>query len=188
MSARRGSCGARASAIPAASRPTNRPLFLDDLLGAAPAGVTLQLEVKAHADPGLALDTVHALARRRDELAGRNVEVLSFQSAACACAAALGMKARLVMWADYAIDALARWARDHRLVGVCIEHFLLSHWVVATLRRHGLSVATGTINNRVILERALPFTPDAITTDHPCALRLRDTRREPTGRLAEVVG
>jgi glycerophosphoryl diester phosphodiesterase len=151
------------------------PLFLDDLLAAAPAEVVLQLEVKAHADPGLALDTVDALAQRREAFAGRNVEVLSFLSAACARAAALGMRARLVMWADYAIDVLARWARDHRVIGVCLEHFLLSHPLVETLRGHGLSVATGTINNRAIFERVLRFAPDAITTDHPRALRLPHT-------------
>lgn len=147
------------------------PLFLDDLLAAAPKDLVLQLEVKAHADSRLAERTVDALALRRHALAGRQVEVLSFVSGACACAAAKGMAARLIIWADYAIDALAGWARHHDLIGVCIEHTLLSRSLVATLRGHGLSVTTGTINHPTLLERALEFAPDAITSDQPCALR-----------------
>ena len=42
-----------------------RPLLLDELLDLAPPGATLQLEVKAHADPVLACRTARAVCERR---------------------------------------------------------------------------------------------------------------------------
>jgi hypothetical protein len=42
---------------------------------------------------------------------------------------------------------------------------------VAALRKGGLSVTTGTVNDVALLERVLPFGPDAVTTDVPHALR-----------------
>ena len=57
--------------------------------------------------------------------------------------ARLGCRARLVVWADYAPAALARWARRHGVGGVCVEHFLLSPALMGRLRRGGLSVTTG---------------------------------------------
>jgi glycerophosphoryl diester phosphodiesterase len=162
-------------------RPTGEaPLFLDDLLGATPPGVVLQLEVKAHADPALAARTVDALAARlRGRTRGR-IEVLSFAAAACARAARLGLAARLVVWADYAPGALARWARRHGVEGVCVEHFLLSGPLVGALRAGGLSVTTGTIDEPVLLERILHLRPDAVTSDRPHLLRGPAT----TGSLA----
>jgi glycerophosphoryl diester phosphodiesterase len=146
------------------------PLFLDDLLAAAPMEIVLQLEVKAYADPVLAARTVDALAERRNALVERKVEVLSFVSTACSYAAAVGLPARLVIWADYAIDALTRWARRHRVIGVCVEHFMLSHHMAAALRGGGLSLTTGTINEPALAARARRFVPDAITSDAPHAL------------------
>jgi glycerophosphoryl diester phosphodiesterase len=146
-------------------------LGLDDVLAAAPRSVTLQLDVKAHADPVLALRTVDALAARLRDVRGRRVEALSFTAAACERAAALGLPARLVIWADYAPAALVRWARRAGVGGVCVEHFLLSAPLVAALRAGGLSVTTGTVNHRALLERVLQFSPDAVTTDAPHALR-----------------
>lgn len=143
-------------------------LTLADLLAAAPRPLALQLDVKAHADPALAARTVDALEER---MRGRSVEVLSFTVAACERAAALGLPARLVIWADYAPRALARWARRNRVGGVCVEHFLLSAPLVAALRGAGLSLTTGTVNDPVLLERVLRFAPDAVTTDAPHLLR-----------------
>ena len=146
-------------------------LALDDLLAAAPRAVALQLEVKAHADPDLATRTVDALAAHLRGVPDRRVEALSFTATACERAAALGLPARLVIWADYAPAALARWAHRHRVGGVCVEHFLLSAPLVVALRRGGLSVTTGTINEPALLNRVLRFSPDAVTTDAPHALR-----------------
>ena len=42
---------------------------------------------------------------------------------------------------------------------------------MAALRRGGLSVTTGTVNDRALLDRVLRFGPDAVTTDVPHALR-----------------
>jgi glycerophosphoryl diester phosphodiesterase len=144
------------------------PLFLGDLLATAPLDVALQLEVKAHADPALAGRTVDALAQ---QLRGRRAEVLSFSAATCERAARLGCATRLVVWADYAPAALVRWARRHGVSGVCVEHFLLSVPLVRTLRGGGLSVTTGTLNERALLDRVLPLRPDAVTSDRPHALR-----------------
>jgi glycerophosphoryl diester phosphodiesterase len=148
------------------------PLFVEDLLAAVPRELVVQLEVKAHADPALATRTVNALAERlRGRRRGRRVEVLSFTATACARAAALGYSARLVVWADYAPTALVRWARRHGVGGVCVEHFLLSAALMAALRRGGLSVTTGTLDEPALLERLLPLRPDAVTSDRPHALR-----------------
>jgi len=98
------------------------------------------------------------------------VEVLSFHVAACEEAARQGLTARLVTWADYAPDALARWARRAGVAGVCIEHFLLHPELVARLRARGLSVTTGTINDPTLAARAAALGVDAITTDRPAAL------------------
>ena len=147
------------------------PLFVEELLAVAPRDLVLQLEVKSHADPELATRTVDALAAVLARAAGRRVEVLSFASAACVRAASLGLPARLVIWADYAPQALARWARRHRVTGVCVEHFLLSRSLVAALRRGGLSVTTGTVNDATLLHRVAALGVDAVTTDDPAALR-----------------
>ena len=120
----------------------------------------------------LALRTVDALAARLcGREGGRRVEVLSFSAATCAHAAALGCPARLVAWADYAPAALARWARRRGVGGVCVEHFLLSPALMGALRKGGLSVTTGTLDEPALLERVLPLRPDAVTSDRPHALR-----------------
>lgn len=156
-----------------------RPLLVAELLDLVPPGLTVQFDVKAHADGALAR-TVTALAafleRRAD--AGR-VEVLGFHAAAVEQAAAHGLAARLVIWADYAPAALARWAADRALRGVCVEHFLLSRPLVAALRDAGLSITTGTVNHAALAERALAHTPDALTSDRPheLAAELAQRRR-----------
>ncbi len=92
-----------------------RPLLLDELLGLAPPGATLQLEVKAHADPALARRTARALCERlRDHPTRERTEVISFWSGACELAAELGFRARLVVIADYRIHALAAWGATRR--------------------------------------------------------------------------
>ena len=145
-----------------------RPLLVDELLDLVPPRLTVQVDVKAHADPALARRTVDALAavlaRRPD--AGR-VEVLSFHAAAVEQAVAHGLAGRLVIWADYAPAALARWAANVALRGVCVEHFLLGPPLVAALRDAGLSVTTGTVNHAAVAERALAYAPDAVTSDRP---------------------
>jgi glycerophosphoryl diester phosphodiesterase len=149
-----------------------RPLLLDELLELAPPGATLQLEVKAHADPALARRTARALCEcLRDHPARERTEVISFWSGACELAAELGFRARLVISADYGIHTLAVWGRRVGLHGVCIEHFLLSRALVGTLQAFGLSVTTGTVNHAAMLEPLLPLGLDAVTSDSPHELR-----------------
>ena len=149
-----------------------RPLLLEELLELAPPGATLQLEVKAHADPALARRTARALCERlRDHPARERTEVISFWSGACELAAELGFRARLVIVADYRMRTLAAWGRRVGLHGVCVEHFLLSPALVATIQAYGLSVTTGTVNHAAMLEPLLPLGLDAVTSDSPHELR-----------------
>ena len=145
-----------------------RPLLVEELLDLVPPALTVQVDVKAHADAALARRTVDALAavlaRRPD--AGR-VEVLGFHVAAVEQAVAHGLAGRLVVWADYAPAALARWAANLAMCGVCVEHFLLGQPLVAALRDAGVSVTTGTVNHAAVAERALAYAPDAVTSDRP---------------------
>ena len=149
-----------------------RPLLLDELLELAPPGATLQLEVKAHADPPLARRTTRAICDRLAHHPARaRTEILSFFNSACELAADRGFRTRLIIIADYRIDALASWAQTARLHGVCVEHFLLSPALVGTLRASGLSVSTGTINHPALLAGLLPLGLDAITSDTSAELR-----------------
>jgi glycerophosphoryl diester phosphodiesterase len=145
-----------------------RPLLVEELLDVVPPGLTVQVDVKSHADAALARRTVDALAA---VLAGRpdagRVEVLSFHAAAVTQAVAHGLAGRLIIWADYAPTALARWAANVGLCGVCVEHFLLGQPLVAAVREAGLSITTGTVNHVAVAERALAYAPDAVTTDRP---------------------
>ena len=147
-----------------------RPLFVEDLLEAAPPELELQLEVKAYADRELAARTAGEICRRHRADRDR-IEVISFHAAACATAAAHGFRARLVTWADYAPEALAAWARGHGVGGVSVEHFLLSKVLVQTMRLAGISVNTGTVNRVEELERILELEVDGVCTDRPHELR-----------------
>jgi glycerophosphoryl diester phosphodiesterase len=149
------------------------PLSVDELLDATPADVMIQLEVKAHADPSLAERTARVLCERYRRHPDRaRIEVISFHTRACATAAAHGFAARLVIWADYAPEALAAWAVRHRVGGVSVEHFLLSERFARLLRFAGLSVNSGTINDAELLARVLEHAaPDAVCTDRPAELR-----------------
>jgi glycerophosphoryl diester phosphodiesterase len=154
------------------ANPTDEtPMLLDELLNHVPRELPVQVEVKAHGDPELARATAAAVCRLAGGRAdcGR-VEVLSFHTVACEEAARHRMPARLVAWADYAPDALARWAALAGVRGVCIEHVLLHRALVERLRLGGLSVTTGTINDAVLAARAADLGVDAITTDRPAAL------------------
>lgn len=153
--------------------PTSEtPMLLDELLDDAPCDLRVQVEVKAHGDPELARATAAALCRAAGTRPDRGrVGVLSFHTIACEEAARHGMPARLVVWADYAPAALARWAAGAGVGGVCVEHFLLHPALVDRLRSSGLSVTTGTVNDAALAVRAAAFGVDAITSDRPAALR-----------------
>jgi glycerophosphoryl diester phosphodiesterase len=148
------------------------PLLLDELIDLVPDTVALQLDVKAHADPALACRTTELLCDRlRREPIRDRVEVIGFHGEACAVAAASGIRSRLVIWADYAPEALASWALRNGVDGIAVEHFLLTARMMNVLRNAGLSVNTGTVNHPALLGRVLSFAPDAIGTDRPHELR-----------------
>jgi glycerophosphoryl diester phosphodiesterase len=162
-----------------------RPLLLEDLLRRAPQDATLQLEVKAHADPALARRTALVLCDRlRDDPTRERIEVTSFWSGACELAARCGFRARLVLWADRRGDALAAWAEGAGLHGVCVEHFLLSPSLVEPLAARGLSVTTGTVNHAALLESLLGLGIDAVTSDRPHELRAEHHARRAGALLA----
>lgn len=151
---------------------TETPMTLEELLDRAPEELSVQIEIKAHGDPELARVTAAAACRVAASWGpDRRIEILSFYTVACEEAARLGLPARLVVWADYEPEALIAWAARRGVRGVCIEHFLLRAELVATLRLGGLSITTGTINDPTLARRAIALGVDAVTTDHPAALR-----------------
>ena len=92
----------------ASARPTAQtPMLLEELFDAAPEGLVIQLDVKTHGDPALGIATATAACRVADRYPAHRVEIISFQATACAAAAELGHRARLIVWADYA-PGLAR--------------------------------------------------------------------------------
>jgi glycerophosphoryl diester phosphodiesterase len=150
------------------------PLLLDDLFDLVPeTGLVLQLDVKTHGDPALGVATAQAACRVAARHPGHRVEIISFQATACAAAAKLGHRARLIVWADYAPETLVAWARAAGVEGVCVEHFLLHSALVDELRIGGLSVATGTVNDFELALRVARLGVDAITTDCPAELLSR---------------
>jgi glycerophosphoryl diester phosphodiesterase len=166
------------------------PLSVDELLYVAPADVVVQLEVKSHADRQLAERTALAICERyRLGPQRTRIEVISFHSRACAVAAAHGFRSRLVIWADYAPEALAVWAVRNRVAGVSVEHFLLSERFARVLRLAGLSVNTGTINDAELLARVVErAAPDAVCTDRPAELRAEAAEALARSASAAPVG
>jgi glycerophosphoryl diester phosphodiesterase len=146
------------------------PLTLDQLLEMTPPKLTVQVEVKAQSSPELARRTAATICGRYGRERER-LEVISFHTDACEVAAAAGFRTRLVVWADYAPAALADWATRHGVSGVKLEHFLLSDFLVGTLRAAGITVSTGTVNDVELLEKVLAAQPRCITTDRPHELR-----------------
>jgi glycerophosphoryl diester phosphodiesterase len=166
-----------------------RPLTLDELLAATPVDMPLQLEVKAHADRELARRTAARICERyRGRSERRRIELISFHSVACATAAAYGFSSRLVVWADYAPEALAAWAVRTRVFGVSIEHFLITPELCAVFRLAGLSVNTGTVNDAELLIRVCELvSPDAVSTDDPAGLRAEALRLEEASSTSTIL-
>ncbi len=164
------------------------PMLLDELLDVVPESALIQLDVKAHADRRLARRTAELLCERLGSDRRRErVEVISFHAVACELAAQRGLAARLVTWADYAPHTLAAWASRIGLVGVSIEHFLLTRELVEVLRAAGLSVNTGTINHPAPLERVLELRPDAVCSDRPHELWAELPAAAGVGQLSSVL-
>lgn len=145
------------------------PLTLDEALRLLnPRSCLVQLEVKATMDADLANATAAALVERADVRSlGQQVEVISFWPSAVELAAAAGLRARLIIAAAYAPQALVDWAQTHNIYGVILEAPYWADDVVALWRLAGLSVASGVVNNPFLLSRLLPFGPELVSTDRP---------------------
>jgi glycerophosphoryl diester phosphodiesterase len=149
-----------------------RPMLLDELIELVPEDLGLQVDVKAYADSELAKRTTTAACRTlRSRGRTDGVEILSFFSSACAESVQQGFDTRLVVWADYAPEALADWVTGHRMVGVALEGFVLTPHLVEPLHDAGLTISVGAINDRAQLEPLLPLGPQIIVSDRPLELR-----------------
>jgi glycerophosphoryl diester phosphodiesterase len=149
-----------------------RPLSLRQLIEMVPAHLTLQLDVKAYADPDLARRSaerccdVAAEAGRREQ-----AEIISFFSNACEAVAERGFRTRLVIWADYAPGVLCEWALERGIGGVSVEGFIVGRTLREALREADLTLCVGAVNTRHQLRRLLPFEPDVLVSDRPHELR-----------------
>lgn len=145
---------------------------LGELLEAIPRDMPLMLDVKAYADHDLAART----ANRSCEIVAEHgtaerAQIVSFFSSGCRAAGDHGVRSRLVAWADYAPQDLARWAMKIGAFGVSFEGFVFSSDLCRALRQQGLSVALGTVNHREQLEALLPLEPEVLVSDCPHELR-----------------
>ena len=140
-------------------RPTaERPLSLDELLDATPQEMPVQVDIKAHADPGLAARTSPGCCASATDARTRRgrIEVISFHSSACAVAAAHGFAWRLVVFADYAPEALRRlggaaWGDAASRSSTSSSTTRLA----SVFRLAGLSVDAGTVNDAEVLLRVV---------------------------------
>ena len=167
-----------------------RPMTLDELLAATPA--TCRFRSRSRRTPTRSSPAAPPrilCERYRGGPERRRLELISFHSAACATAAAYGLRSRLVVWAEYAPEALAAWAVSRGVTGVSVEHFLLAPKLVAVFRLAGLSVSTGTVNDPELLARVTELAlPDAVCTDRPAELRAEALRLEEAPSTSALLG
>ena len=149
-----------------AARPVGRltaeaPLFVEDLLAATPRDVVIQLEVKAHADSALAGRTVDAPTERLrpDARAADRGAVVHGGGGGVRASGGARLPRAGCRVGRLRPAALVRWARRHGVGGVCVEHFVLSPPLIDALRRGGLSVTTGTLNEPALLDRVCRCAP-----------------------------
>jgi glycerophosphoryl diester phosphodiesterase len=164
---------ARACLLDGDGEPSDEhPMELGELLEVVPSGIAIQFDVKAYSDPRLAARTA---ARVCEELrhSGRaeDAEVLSFFSTACIESVRGGISTRLVAWADYAPEALAKWVKEAGMRGVSLEAFVLSKELCEPLRAAGLTMSIGAVNELEQLWPLLDYEPEIVVSDRPLELR-----------------
>jgi glycerophosphoryl diester phosphodiesterase len=160
------------------------PMSLLQVLDLIPRELPLQLDVKAYADPQLASRTAERCCETVVQHgSAERIEVISFFTEACVAAVRSGVAARLVIWADYAPDALSNWAREHGIEGVSVEGFILSERLCEPIVEAGLTISVGAVNSIEQLKRVLPFQPHIVVSD--CPLELRDELDGEKARVAE---
>jgi glycerophosphoryl diester phosphodiesterase len=155
------------------------PMRLRAVLDLIPRDLPLQLDIKAYADLPLARRTT-ALACEvvKEHGTDDRVEVISFFTPGCEVACDHGISRRLVLWADYAPDALVRWLVDRGIEGVSMEGFILSEDLVEPLHDAGITMSIGAVNSDAQLERVLPLRPDIVVSDCPAEIKDCLTRVE----------
>jgi glycerophosphoryl diester phosphodiesterase len=149
-----------------------RPLRLHSVLELIPPELPLQLDVKAYADLELVRrTTARACEIAREHGTAERIELISFFTPGCLVAHDYGVSSRLVVWADYAPEALVEWLRDRDIDGVSCEGFILSDDLVSPLQKAGVTISVGAVNSPGQVERLLPMAPDIIVSDRPSEIR-----------------
>jgi glycerophosphoryl diester phosphodiesterase len=151
---------------------TEHPLRLHAVLDLIPPDLPLQLDIKAYADPELAERTTERVCEIVEEHGtGHRVEVISFFTRGCQVAREHGLAARLVLWADYAPDALVEWLLERELTGVSCEGFILSKALTDPLHEAGITLSAGAVNSRGQVERLCPLQPTIMVSDQPAEVK-----------------
>jgi glycerophosphoryl diester phosphodiesterase len=149
-----------------------RPLRLRAVLDLIPPDLPLQLDVKAYADrPLVERTTARACEIAKEHGTDHRIELISFFTVGCVVAGEHDVATRLVLWADYAPEALAQWLIDRGIDGVSMEGFILSEDLVRPLRAAGLTISIGAVNSPGQLERLRPMRPDIIVSDCPAEIK-----------------
>jgi glycerophosphoryl diester phosphodiesterase len=149
-----------------------KPMPLEQVLEIVPRELPLQLDVKAYADHELARRTAErACGVMREHGTEGRAEIISFFSGACSAAAEAGVRARLVAWADYAPEAMARWVAERDLVGVSLEGFILSPELVSAVHDAGLTISAGATNTVDQARKLIELGVDILVSDRPHELR-----------------
>src|SRR5947208_1621493 len=125
-------------------------------------------ERATHEERVAVLTTVEATGRR----------VIGFFTRGCLVAIDHEVSTRLVLWADYAPEALVQWVRDRRIDGVSLEGFIFFHELIDPLHEAGVTISVGAVNSSAQLERLLEMHPDIIVSDCPTEIRNSLTRVE----------
>jgi glycerophosphoryl diester phosphodiesterase len=149
-----------------------RPLRLTAVLDLIPPELPFQLDIKAYADLELAEHTTkRACEIVQDHGTADRIEVISFFTQGCLVAREHDLATRLVLWADYAPDALVDWLLERDITGVSCEGFVLSKQLTDPLHDAGVTVSVGAVNSRGQVERVLPLQPHIIVSDKPAEVR-----------------
>ena len=148
------------------------PLRLRTVLDLIPPTLPLQLDVKAYADHALVdRTTARACEIAKGHGTPDRIEVISFFTTGCLVAGNHDVATRLVLWADYAPEALVKWLLDRGIGGVSLEGFILSHDLVDPLHDAGVTISVGAVNSTGQLERLLPMHPDIVVSDRPAEIK-----------------
>jgi glycerophosphoryl diester phosphodiesterase len=171
----------RARILDRAGEPSDqRPMLLEELLERIPGMIPLQLDVKAYVDQELVRRTVErACEVLHQHGSDQRAEILSFFTVGCVAARSRDVTARLVVWADYAPEALGRWAVARDIAGVAVEGFLFSRELRETMTAFGLTAQVGAVNDADQLERVLPLAPDIVVSDRPHEVAAELARMAP---------